>query len=372
MPAIRDDSPETGGVNAGVTIGVIGAGMVAQIAHLPAIAQVPGLRLAAIADLDLGLARGVAARFCIPRVCASHAELLADPAIGAVVVVTHRHRSAAIVRDALRAGKHVLCEKPMAMSLDEARELVGLSASRGLVHAVGFMKRHDEGVARALALLDELRRTGRLGRLIHVRGKNFCARYVGAIPDHLKPDPASQASLPAPSSPVAPAWLDASLAEGYDWLANVALHSINLLRHLSGSTLRLTHADVRAAMSATLCFDADGVPVTLDCGRAATGRWEEGFEFFFERGRVELMLTSLMQRGRCARVVLDENGQEPPSQPLHAHEACERWCFTHQMQAFADAVGGRCEALRGDARDALRDMELLEEIFRMRQGAMHD
>jgi predicted dehydrogenase len=351
-------------------LGVIGVGMVSQIAHLPAISKTIGFELSAIADLDETLAKRVASHYGVERAYTRHTQLLEQPDIDAVVIITHRYKTEAIVRDALQSGKHVFSEKPMAMTLPVAKELVMLAKQRGLIYAVGFMKRYDIGVLRAQALLAELINSQRLGRLVHVRGKNFCAEYVGYCEEYLRIDNAV-VSLPGkPITPVIPDWLAAEDNKCYDWLANVGLHSINLLRYLLGNELRVRFAGIEHEQAVSIMFESGKVPVSLDIGRAATGRWEESFEFFFERGRLELQLTSLKQRDRCAAVTLDENLGEAKT-TYWGHDMKEPWSFTRQMQAFSDAIGGRPEALLTSAEDSLKDMELLECIFKLGQEHKH-
>lgn len=346
-----------------INIGAIGAGMVMQIAHLPAIALCPSMRLVGIADLDEELARSVALQNDCAETFACHTKLLRQSEVDAVVVVTNRSFTPELVRDALNAGKHVLSEKPMAMTLSTARELADLAERKGLVYGVGFMKRYDAGVLRAKALLNELFTTARLGRLVQVCGRNFCAQYVGCCEDYIR------SSLPRTEAPQPdlPEWIAPKLLRHYDWFANVGLHSLNLLRFLLVDPLSLRHAAVGYEHSVSLLLEARGAPVSLNLGQAATGRWEETLEFFFERGRLELSMTSLKQRDTCAAVTLDENTQGAQTR-FQGHHALTAWCFTEQMRAFAEAVAGNRTALLAPALDSLRDMELLEEIFMKEQG----
>ena len=344
--------------NKSIKIGVVGAGMVSQIAHLPSIAASSHVIGAGIADLDLNLAKQVGLRFGYPIACDSHKALFTKAALDAVVVVTHRSVTAAIVRDALQQGIHVLSEKPMAMTLSVAKELVGLAEKQGRVYAIGFMKRYDRGVNKARQMLAELLASKKLGKLIMVRGKNFCAEYVGQCDDYIRGP--SRPSLP-PTSPMVPEWLDPAFRGHYDWFANVGLHSVNLLRYLLERDLRCQHAELRYTHSMSILLDAAGVPASLDVGKSATGRWEESFEFFFERGRLELQLTSLKQKHCSASVTLDENVGETKTH--HFSDNTCPWGFDNQMQAFVDTVRGSSNGVLATGVDSLKDMELMEEIF---------
>lgn len=349
-------------------MGVVGAGMVSQVAHLPAIAAAPGARLAAIADLDADLARRVADRHGAAKAYEGHRALLADPDIDAVVVVTHRRLTGSIVHDALAAGKAVLSEKPMAFTAEAARELAALAASRDVAYAVGFMKRHDAGVARAKALLASAKADRRMGGLLAVRAKNFCGEYVGEAPDTF----AGTAPKPELPRPGFPAGLEPGLEARYEWFANVGLHTLNLLRFLLDDPLAVRHAAFGGAdgFAFAAMLAAGEVPVTVEAGRAATGRWEEGVEIFFERGRIEIVLTGLRQGGLSAAVALDENAGEART-TRWGHGDAGPWAFDRQMQAFVRAAAGDRQALLAPAADGVRDLELLEDIFRNVQGNDH-
>ena len=81
-------------------------------------------RVVALADLRPELAAAAAAKFGVKRTYRTHLELLADREVAAVVVVTRRRATGPIVLDALNSGRHVLSEKPMAYTTEQARTLV--------------------------------------------------------------------------------------------------------------------------------------------------------------------------------------------------------------------------------------------------------
>src|SRR5262249_26286870 len=176
-----------------IGIGMVGAGMVGQLAHLANFAKVPGCRVTAIAELRPQLGKLAAERFGVPRVYASHREMLAADAVDAVVVVTRRPATGPIVLDALQAGKHVLSEKPMAHSVEQGRRLVEAARARGLVYSIGFMKRHDAGTAAARRLLAEWLASGEMGSATLLRawcyGGEFNLRPQDSVmSDEVRPE----------------------------------------------------------------------------------------------------------------------------------------------------------------------------------------
>lgn len=106
-----------------IQIGVIGAGNIGNV-HINEFAKVSDAAIAAVTDAYLPLAEARAAEHGIPKVYPSYEELLADPSLDAVIVAVPNEMHAPITIAALQAGKHVLLEKPMAVSAQAAKDIV--------------------------------------------------------------------------------------------------------------------------------------------------------------------------------------------------------------------------------------------------------
>jgi predicted dehydrogenase len=127
-------------------IAIVGAGGIVDGAHLPAYA-LAGLTVAGITDVNLDRARAVAERHGIPRVYDSLEELLADDEVIVVDIAVPVSEQPPIFRAAIGAGKHVLAQKPFAVSPEIAHDLAALARESGLVAAVNQQLRFDEGIA---------------------------------------------------------------------------------------------------------------------------------------------------------------------------------------------------------------------------------
>lgn len=114
-------------------IAFIGTGFVADY-YMTTLANHPQLQLAGVWDVDPDRLKQFCSYWNV-RAYASEAESLSDPAVVIIVNLTTPESHHAVNRAALLAGKHVYCEKPLAMTVDEARELVSLAAERGLILA---------------------------------------------------------------------------------------------------------------------------------------------------------------------------------------------------------------------------------------------
>lgn len=135
-------------------VGIIGCGKVAQIRHIPEYAAHPGVRIAGYYDFNAERA-GELAKTYGGRVYESVDELLSSPEIQAVSVCTANSSHAEITIKALKAGKHVLCEKPMAISLEECEAMVRAAEENGCQLMIGQNQRFAKAHVRAKALLEE-------------------------------------------------------------------------------------------------------------------------------------------------------------------------------------------------------------------------
>ena len=136
-------------------VGVIGAGVMGGYHARLFAGRIGGARLAAVSDPDRARAEAVAAG---ARVHSDGMALIRDDAVAAVLVAAPDAAHHGLVMEALRLGKPVLCEKPLAATVAECREIVAADAGRGLV-CTGFMRRFDETYREMKAALD----AGRVG-----------------------------------------------------------------------------------------------------------------------------------------------------------------------------------------------------------------
>lgn len=146
-------------------IGVLSTADIARRKVIPGMRRATRAEVAAIASRDGDRARQVAAELGIPRAHDSYEGLLADPEVDAVYIPLPNHLHATWTIAAARAGKHVLCEKPLALTSAEAREMIAAADAAGTVLMEAFMYRlHPSWVA-----VRDLVASGRIGRLVAVQ-----------------------------------------------------------------------------------------------------------------------------------------------------------------------------------------------------------
>lgn len=343
-------------------LGFIGAGMVGQVAHIANYVDLDGCRVVALAELRPELGRRAAQRYGIERLYGSHHELLADKEIDGVVVVTRQPAHGPIVLDALDSGRHVLCEKPMAHTVEQAQRLVDAATRGNLRYAVGFMKRHDEGVQRAKALLDELRASGELGRILLLRAWCYGGEFRSGTSNFDMTDESRPVGLT--TWPSAPEWVPAESVADYAWFLNVFLHDINIIRFLVGADPRVRAVDLARRNGRLAMLDFQEFPAILEMAEIPFADWREGVEVLFERGRLKLDFPSPLLRNVPARVELERAGDR---HEIVVPRVAWSWSFRRQAEAFVADVAAQREPLASGA-DSVGDLRIAEAIWSSHLG----
>lgn len=345
--------------NGKVKIGWIGSGFVGQVAHLANYADIPDAQIVALAELRPELGSRVCQRYGIPRFYPNHLALLEDPEVEAVVAIVRRHHTASVALDVLNAGRHLFTEKPMAATVEQAERLVAAAEAQSLCYAVGFMRRHDEGVQIAKTMLDELQESGELGPIRYVRV--YC--YAGG--DYCNISGFIETDEPRPENlilPIAPDWLPERLHREYEHFVNVCSHDINLLRFLFGGCPQVSHVAYRRPAGSVVVLDYPEFPVLLEFCDIDQNLWVEGVEVWFARGRLRLELPPAFLRNQPSRVELFKDGGKEPGQIIRPRPDWT-WSFRRQDEAFVKDVRDGHDPIASGA-DSLEDMRLIENIWR--------
>ena len=220
-----------------IRIGIIGCGKIAQVRHLPEYAANPHVELAGYYDLNTQRAQEMAAQYG-GKVYDSYFDLLNDPSIDAVSICVENRSHAEITTYALYAGKHVLCEKPMAVTLAECESMVAAAERNGKHLMIGHNMRFDPVHRKAKELLDG----GIIGDII-----TFRATMGNAGPENW--------SMEAGST-----WFFDKQKAAMGALSDLGIHKVDLLQYLTGQKVIETTAKVMTLNKHT----ATGAPITVD------------------------------------------------------------------------------------------------------------
>ena len=321
--------------------GILGVAGIATRKVIPAMQQGQWSTVTAIASRDLEKARQAASALGIPKAYGSYDALLEDPEIDAVYNPLPNHLHVPWSARAAERGKHVLCEKPIALSAAEARELVQVRDRTGVLMQEAFMIRTHPQWQKARALVHE----GRIGEV----------RAMLGIFSYFNDDPANIRSVP-------------------DWgggaLMDIGCYLINTSRFILGrEPLRAAGAverdpEMKIDRLTSMLLDYGSAHLTGTCSTQMV--YYQRMQIFGTRGLIEIRIPFNAPADRPCEIVVDPGkdlfgeGQQRFEVPI-----CNQ--YTVQGDLFSKAIlEGR--PAPEPLEDAVRNMECIEAVFRSAQS----
>jgi predicted dehydrogenase len=233
-------------MSARIGIGIVGAGRMGSTHARLIVRSLPEARLAGIADVNLDAARRLATELGDPPVFGSLQALLDAPGLDAVLIATSSSRHLEAIRAAAAAGRDILCEKPIALTMADTDAAIAAAEAAGVRLQVGFMRRWDPDYARAKARLA----SGSLGRPILFKSLQF------------------------DSDPPPPAFADPAVSGGI--MVDMGIHEFDLARWLIDDEVAEVHAFGSSVAHPALAEvgDIDSAVVNLRFAGGAIGTVE--------------------------------------------------------------------------------------------------
>jgi predicted dehydrogenase len=270
-----------------IRVGVIGAGFIGP-AHIESLRRLGGIEVVALAGSSQASAERKAAALFVPRAYGDYHDMIQDPDVDVVHITTPNVHHYAAAGAVLRGGKHVVCDKPLAMTSRESEELVRLAEGSGLVHAVTFNNRFYPVLQHARAVI----RRGEIGPVQLVHGGYWQDWLLLDTDYNWRVDPAQGGPLRA--------------------VGDIGSHWLDLAQWLTGQPVRAVFADLVTVLPVRrkpahpvdtfTTADVERVPVRIETEDAATVLLRLGNA---ARG---VMMVSQVSAGRKNRLVLEVNG----------------------------------------------------------------
>ncbi|MGH2488217.1 MAG: Gfo/Idh/MocA family protein [Candidatus Limnocylindria bacterium] len=319
-------------------LGILSTAKIARTKVVPAMQRARRCEVVAIASRDAGRVREAAAELGIPRAHGSYDALLADSEVDAVYIPLPNHLHAEWTIAAARAGKHVLCEKPLALSADDAQRAIDVCRAEGVRVMEAFMYRlHPSWVA-----VRELVESGRIGPLRAVQSwfsyYNDDARNIRNIREY-----------------------------GGGALYDIGCYSVNLSRMLFGSEpTRVQASSVRDPGNGTDVLTSgilefgDGV-ATFTCSTRAED--DQRVHVYGTEGRIAIGIPFNIPPDRPTEVYLTAGGDPPvaPHTEVLTFDSADP--YTVETEQFAAAI---LDDLPTPVlpEDAVANLRVIEQILR--------
>ena len=252
---------------ANLGIAVIGAGFWANEMHLPVLTRLPGVRVIGVAAASEDHARQSSVRFGLPRWTTDAGELLADPTVDIVDILTPNALHAPLAIAAARAGKHVICIKPLALNQFEVSQMEAEIQRAGVRFFYAENVPFIPALLRAHALIQE----GALGEVFRVKA----CEGIGAPPNQWLYDPAQS---------------------GGGAIIDMAVHSIAFCRWIAGAEAESVYALAGTFVHQSKTTNEDTAVLTIRFQNGVIGQCEDSwsltgamdsrFEVFGTQGRI--------------------------------------------------------------------------------------
>ena len=317
--------------------GVLGVARIATVKVIPAMLQCSHAEMVGIASRSRDKAEAAAREFGIPRAYGSYEEMLDDPEIEAVYNPLPNHLHVPLSLRAIERGKHVLCEKPIALEAAEARQLITARDRAGVVVGEAFMVQTHPQWVRAVELVHQ----GKIGQLRHAMGS------FGYFND----DPQNVRNVRE--------W-------GGGALLDIGCYPIKTSRMVFGEEPRRVSATLTrdprfhtdTLVSAILEYPSGHCVFTCSTQIVPNQR----MQFFGTAGRVEIEIPFNAVPGERSRIRIDDGRDVIESGiMIEEVEACDQ--YTIQGDAFSRAIreGGPPPV---PIEDSLKNMAVIDAIFR--------
>lgn len=317
--------------------GILSTADIALVKVIPGLRRSPRSEVVAIASREAPRATAVAEQLGIPRAFGSYEALLADAEIDAVYIPLPNHRHAEWTIAAARAGKHVLCEKPLALTAAQAQEMVDACRAAGVLLMEAFMYRQHPSWIAAMELVE----SGRIGRL----------RAVDSWFSYFNDDPRNIRNV---------------LEAGGGALYDIGCYSVNLSRMLFRSEPTRVQAaitrdpsiGVDTVTSAILEFD--GGVATFTCSTRTES--DQRVDIYGTEGRISIEIPFNIPPDRPTRIFLTAGGDPPvaPATETLVFDTADPYAC--EADRFADAVLDGVP-LPVEPADAVANMRVIDAIF---------
>jgi predicted dehydrogenase len=323
-------------------VGVLGAGPIAQAAHFEACRKAKNAELYAICEVAEDLLERMSAIQAPRKAYADYDAMLADPNVDAVIVAIADQFHVPMALEALEAGKHVLVEKPMGVTVDECEQLKERAEATGLVVQVGTEKRFDEGIAFAHDFVRE-----EMGEMIALKAWYCDSTHRYTMTDAVQPViEASEKSKRPEGDPKAD-------LRRYYILAH-ASHLLDTARFLGGEIEAIGTRFVEK-FGAYCWFSevgfANGSLGHLDLTMKVRMDWHEGFQIYGEHGSVVgKTYNPWYYKSSEVECFSERDGQ------YHRPLGADGHFFRRQVEGFAEAILEGASMRGANAEDGLAAM----------------
>jgi predicted dehydrogenase len=350
-------------------VGLIGCGEAVQILHLPSLYQLSNqFEVTAICDISRQVVEELGTRWNIPKRFVDDRELLAQNDVDAVVIASPNHYHASSTLKAIAAGKHVLVEKPMCITLREADEVIAAAAKSGVTVQVAYMRRYASAFLEACEIVRAMEGDIQFARVHDIIGQN--ALIIQKTSRVVRGSDIPAAVLES-SRATEKALFDEALGESpqelrraYGMLLGLASHDISAMRELIGMPKSSLYAAYRQGGSyITGAFDYGHFTCHLEIGVDVMPRFDGYLQVYGQKIIVRVEYDTPYVRNLPTRLRVTEVDAAGRISNCETNPA---WGdnFTLEWKVFYDNIQQRKQP-KTSPQDFRHDLEIFSEMVEL-------
>ena len=329
-------------------IGVLGCGPISQFAHFESVQKSRNAVLEAVCDADEGLANRFGKFYDAKNIYLDYDQMLANPDVGAVIIGISDAFHVPAALKALAAGKHVLCEKPIGIAVEEVEELDAAVRKSGRILQIGHMLRFDPGIESAKHFINS-----KMGEMLALKAWYCDSTHRYSMTDAVQPLPRKGSKVLRPDGdPKADKQRYFMLAHGS--------HLVDLARYLGGP-IRAVQARHNQRFGAQCWFiDVDfvnGAIGHLDLTIGVRMDWHEGFQIYGENGSASAKIYNPWFY-KSSDVELFDEDSATTTRVLGA----DGHFYRRQVEGFADSVLSGAPMRGADIADGVANIKTMVAI----------
>ena len=348
-----------------IKVGLIGLGEVAQLMHLPLLADDPRFSVAAISDVSPSLLDHVGNRYGVATRYLDANSLLTNSTLDAVFILTPDHLHADLLAKAIRSGKHVFIEKPACLTADQLRPILDIPQRPGQVVFVGYMRRFSR------PFLELKKRLPPLEDIRHVRIRDIIREapfFVAQTRNIFRPTDVPP-ELIAEGRSRTQAMLRSVMGEdcppdalrGYQVLTGLSSHSFSAMRDLLGPPLGCSYALQHKGETVVAVFDYGHFSALYEAVIDDVSRFDAGIEVLTQHQHFRMNYDTPYIRNLPTRLEITTSSDTDTGTEIIGPVYEDP--FRIELGAFHDSIATG-QPNRTTLADSLEDLLLFRDVAR--------
>ncbi len=331
-----------------IRLGLVGLGFISQIAHLPELKKNKKVDLVAAAEKNPLLLNKVGKRFHINNLYKSFNHMIRKEKLDGIIVSVQRGSTYQVVKQILKRKIPVLSEKPAALNLSDAKNLVKISSNLKSLYYIAYMKIHDEGVKFVKNFIIKKK----FGNLRSVYYTNFSGesyfgndKYFKQSSNYIKRYSLNKQNLVGEKL--------------FQKFLNSNCHSINLLRYFFPD-LKLNMNELNKKGEGVLYFLNKKINIIFNNKYSKIKKnWIEEIDFYFEKGIVKLKLPPPLVKNRFSKISI-QNYKKNNVQNVSLKKVRS---FNNQINFFLNQIRKKKLSHHCSGKNSLADIKIIRNLF---------